>query len=88
MTSSAVILLLVKEAKQAATLLARDPREINLLDITKAADPGMLSNHVPGEGESGRAIHDAWNQIHESLIKELSSITLDSLTTQTPMFYI
>jgi len=48
----------------------------------------MLSNHVPGEGESGRAIHDAWNQIHESLIKELSSITLDSLTTQTPMFYI
>ncbi len=81
-------LIISKRGKTGGYLLARDPREINLLDITKAADPGMLSNHIPGEGESGRAIHDTWNQIHESLIKELSSITLDSLTTQTPMFYI
>lgn len=81
-------LIISKRGKTGGYLLARDPREINLLDITKAADPGMLSSHVAGEGESAGAIHEAWNQVHESLTKELSSITLDSLSTQSPMFYI
>lgn len=81
-------LIISKRGKTGGYLLARDPREINLLDITKAADPGMLSQHIPGKGESSSAIHDAWNHVHDSLTRELSSITLDSLSTQTPMFYI
>lgn len=81
-------LIISKRGKTGGYLLACDPREINMLQITKAVEPGILSPNVSHDGESGRVIYQAWEQIHEALVKEMSSITLDTISTQSPMFYI
>jgi Rrf2 family cysteine metabolism transcriptional repressor len=81
-------LIISRRGKAGGYLLARDPREINLLQITRAVEPGIITPNVSNDGESGRTIHQAWDRIHQTLVKELSSVTLDTLGTQSPMFYI
>jgi len=81
-------LVLSKRGKNGGYLLARDPREISLLDIIRVVEPSMLNPNTSDVGESGPVIQRAWDQIHQSLLKELSSVTLDSLGTHSPMFYI
>ncbi len=81
-------LIISKRGKTGGYLLARDPREISLLQVTQAVEPGMLTPNISNDGESGRAINQAWEQVNQSLVKELGSITMDTLCTQAPMFYI
>ncbi len=77
-----------KRGKAGGYLLARAPREISLYDITKAVESGLLRLNISTEGESGCSVKDAWEQASKSLHKELQSITLDTLSSQSPMFYI
>ncbi len=81
-------LIISKRGKSGGYLLARDPREINLLHITRAVEPGMLASNISNEGESGYAIAQAWEQVTQTLEKELEAVTMDTLCTQSPMFYI
>ena len=81
-------LIISKRGKAGGYLLALDPREISLLHITRAVEPGMLTPNISNDGESGRGIKQSWAQVTEVLEKELESITLDTLCTQSPMFYI
>jgi Rrf2 family protein len=81
-------LIISKRGKTGGYLLASDPREISLLQVTQAVEPGMLTPNISNDGESGRAINQAWDQVNQSLVKELGSITMDTLCTQSPMFYI
>ncbi|MBT8036888.1 MAG: Rrf2 family transcriptional regulator [Verrucomicrobiae bacterium] len=81
-------LIISKRGKSGGYLLARDPREINLLDITRAVEPGMLTANISNDGESGYAIQQAWEQASIALEKELAAITMDTLCSQSPMFYI
>ena len=81
-------LIISKRGKSGGYLLARDPREISLLHITQAVEPGILTSNTSHEGESGRAIHQAWDKVCQTLVQELDSTSLDSLGTQSPMFYI
>jgi len=81
-------LIISKRGKSGGYLLARDPREITLLNITKAVEPGILTPNVSNDGESGRAIHQAWDKVHQLLVEQLGEMTLDSLRTESPMFYI
>lgn len=81
-------LIISKRGKAGGYLLARDPREISLLNITKAVEPDILTPNISHDGESGRAVHQAWDKVHQMLMDELRSKTLDALGTQSPMFYI
>ncbi len=81
-------LIISKRGKTGGYLLARDPREISLLHITQAVEPGMLTPNTADEGESGRAVGQAWEQTGQTLAGELGRITMDTLCTQSPMFYI
>lgn len=81
-------LIISKRGKSGGYLLARDPREITLLHVTRAVEPGMLTANISNDGESGRSINQAWEQVSQSLEKELQGITLDTLCIQSPMFYI
>ncbi|NWK57092.1 Rrf2 family transcriptional regulator [Verrucomicrobiaceae bacterium N1E253] len=77
-----------KRGKAGGYLLARAPREISLFEITQAVESGLLRLNIAVEGESGSAVKAAWDQASQALTKELKSITLDTLGTQSPMFYI
>ena len=77
-----------KRGKAGGYLLARAPREISLYDITHAVESGLLMLNVSTKGESGSSVKDAWEQASNTLTKDLKSITLDTLGTQPPMFYI
>ena len=77
-----------KRGKAGGYLLQTAPHEITLLHITRAVEPGMLTPDISHDGESGRRVSQAWHQVSQALEKELQSITLDSLSMQSPMFYI
>ena len=77
-----------KRGKAGGYLLQKPPHEITLLDITRAVEPGMLAPEISHNGQSGRRVSQAWQQVSQALEKELQSITLDSLSMQSPMFYI
>ncbi len=81
-------LITSKRGKAGGYLLQIAPHEITLLDITRAVEPGMLTPEISHNGQSGRRVCQAWQQVSQSLEKELQSITLDSLSMQSPMFYI
>jgi len=81
-------LIISKRGKAGGYLLAREPREISLLHITRAVEPGMLTPNISNDGESGRIIKQSWGEVTQVLEKQLGSITLDTLCSQSPMFYI
>ncbi|BDS05439.1 Rrf2 family transcriptional regulator [Oceaniferula spumae] len=81
-------LIISKRGKAGGYLLAREPREINMQHITMAVEPGMLMPNISEQGESGKSVQEAWGKISKSLDQALKEITLDSLSTQSPMFYI
>ena len=81
-------LIISKRGKTGGYLLAHEPREISLLQITKAVEPAILITNISKDGESGNAINQAWSTISSGLEKELQKITLDTLCDQSPMFYI
>lgn len=81
-------LIISKRGKSGGYLLANDPREISLLEITQAVEPSLLTAKVSTDGESGSSISQAWGKIAENFEKELKNVTLDTLCDQSPMFYI
>ena len=81
-------LIISKRGKAGGYLLAREPREINLQQITSAVEPSILTANVSDQGESGSSVQDAWAKINQSLDQSLSEVTLDSLVSESPMFYI
>ncbi len=81
-------LIISKRGKAGGYLLAHEPREISLLHITRAVEPGMLTPNISNDGESGRVIKQSWGEVTQVLEKQLGSITLDTLCSQSPMFYI
>jgi len=81
-------LIISKRGKEGGYLLAKEPREINLQQITTSVEPSILSPSPTSEGESGESVQEAWSKIGQSLDKSLTEITLDSLVSDSPMFYI
>ncbi len=81
-------LIISKRGKAGGYLLARAPGKINMLHITRAVEPGMLTPNISDDGESGHAVSQAWDQIGHSFAQKLESITMDTLCNQSPMFYI
>ena len=71
-------------------LLARPPQTITLRQIVDAVDPALLQCSVGREGESGQAVHHAWDQVSSTLRQTLEQITLESLSSLpgASMFYI
>ncbi len=81
-------LIISKRGKAGGYILASEPRQISLLEITHAVEPAMLAISTSNEGESGQPVNLAWEKLNEGFQKELKSITLDTLSDQSPMFYI
>lgn len=71
-------------------LLAKAPESITLRQVVDAVDPSLLQCSVAREGESGQAVHQAWERISTMLQQALDEITLETLASQSggPMFYI
>lgn len=74
--------------KSGGYLLAQEPREISLQQITMAVEPGIMTPNSSKQGESGTSVQEAWTKIGQSLDQSLSEITLDTLISEAPMFYI
>ncbi|RYG27671.1 MAG: Rrf2 family transcriptional regulator [Burkholderiales bacterium] len=79
-----------RRGKAGGYLLARDPGQINLRQIVEAVDPALLQCSVSQDGESGRAIRRAWQQISATFCSSLEHVTLETLSASqaAPMFYI
>jgi len=77
-----------KRGKSGGYLLSRAPKDISLLDITRAVEPGMFIANTTNDGESGNTVSQTWQQISEKFEKDLLNITVDTLSDQSPMFYI
>jgi Rrf2 family protein len=64
--------------------LARDPKEISLLDVVEAIDGPILLNECVGDPEScvfnnDCLVHPIWVEAQESLVKRLRGTTFDKL---------
>jgi Rrf2 family protein len=71
-------------------LLAREPGLISLTQVIEAVDPAVLQNTVSNHGESGQALHQAWERVTTGLRAQLDGITLENLACNpgADMFYI
>ncbi len=79
-----------RRGKAGGYLLARGADQITLKQVVEAVDPSLLQCSVGLEGESGPAVHRAWEQLSSELQESLCNISLESLTgnQSDPMFYI
>lgn len=70
--------------------LSRPAQNINLRQIVEAVEPTQLQNTAVDQGESGAAVHRAWETVSTELANSLENITLESLASppSDPMFYI
>jgi Rrf2 family transcriptional regulator, cysteine metabolism repressor len=79
-----------RRGKAGGYLLARAPDAITLRQVVESVDPSLLQCSVAREGESGQAVHQAWDRVSSSLQRELDQISLESLASRPgdTMFYI
>lgn len=64
--------------------LAREPKEISLLEVVEAIDGPILLNECVGEGsdcalEEGCPLHSIWREAQESLVSRLGATKFDSV---------
>ena len=71
-------------------ILSRTADLITLRQIVDAVEPSQLQNTALGQGESGSAVHRAWESVSTKLAADLDAVTLESLANppSDPMFYI
>jgi len=74
-------LLIATHGPNGGYRLARDPRDISLLDIVEAAEgPATLDHCVlrdgPCDWEDTCPVHDTWARAEDALIRELASTSL------------
>src|SRR5512135_1460948 len=76
-------LLHTSRGARGGVMLARDPREISLLDVVEAIDGPILLNECVSESSDCEAKEDCamnavWNEAQEALVKRLRGTTFDS----------
>jgi Rrf2 family protein len=74
-------LLIATHGPNGGYRLARDPRDISLLDIVEAAEGAARFNHCvlrdgPCDWEETCPVHDTWARAEDALIRELASTSL------------
>jgi len=71
-------------------MLSRPAENINLRQIVESVEPSQLQNTALDQGESGAAVHRAWETVSTKLSKNLEDVTLEALASppSDPMFYI
>lgn len=77
-------LLHTSRGARGGVTLARDPKNISLLDVVEAIDGPILLNECVGdpgncEFSSDCAMHPIWQEAQESLVKRLRETTFASL---------
>ena len=79
-----------RRGKAGGYLLGRPVDKITLRNIVEAVDPALLQCSVSNDGESGTAVHRAWDSVSRELQSLLDRISLESLIAgrTDPMFYI
>lgn len=83
-------LITSRRGKQGGYSLARPPKEISLYDILGLIEGEVLEVSATGEGQSGRRVQRAWNEVRDELEAFCKKRTLDQLITRTgeDMYYI
>jgi Rrf2 family protein len=76
-------LLHTSRGARGGVMLARDPRDISLLDVVEAIDGPILLNECVGDSSDCESKEDCpmnsvWNEAQESLVKRLKGTTFDS----------
>ena len=76
-------LLHTSRGARGGVMLAREPREISLLDVVEAIDGPILLNECVSESSDCEAKDDCamnavWNEAQEALVKRLKGTTFDS----------
>ncbi len=64
-------------------MLARDPKEISLLDVVEAIDGPILLNECVGDpgncdDKEDCPMHNIWDEAQATLVKRLKGTTFDS----------
>ncbi|MGD7652624.1 MAG: RrF2 family transcriptional regulator [Verrucomicrobiales bacterium] len=70
-----------RRGKAGGYLLARPPATITLRQVVLAVDPTLVQASVKNEGESGPAVHHAWDQVSAKLHRALDQITIETLAS-------
>ncbi len=75
-----------QRGNQGGVLLARDPEDINLLEVIEAIEePIMLNRCLRGRDECSRVsfcpVHPVWEQIQQSLVGRLESTSFAELAS-------
>jgi Rrf2 family protein len=78
-------LLIATHGPNGGYRLARDPRDISLLDIVEAAEGPATFDHCvlregPCDWEETCPVHDTWARTEDALIRELAATSLAEIT--------
>jgi Rrf2 family iron-sulfur cluster assembly transcriptional regulator len=78
-------LLIATHGPNGGYRLARDPRDISLLDIVEAAEGPARFDHCvlrdgPCDWEKTCPVHDTWARTQDALIRELAATSLAEIT--------
>src|SRR5512140_803132 len=76
-------LLHTSRGARGGVTLARDPREISLLDVVEAIDGPIMLNECVGDpadcdDSKNCPMHSIWNDAQKDLVKRLKGTTFDS----------
>ncbi len=76
-------LLHTSRGARGGVMLARDPKEISLLDVVEAIDGPILLNECVGdpgncEYKDDCPMHNIWDEAQENLVKRLKGTTFDA----------
>lgn len=79
-----------KRGKAGGYTLTRNPSGINLAEVTKAIEPGLLEAPTQGKGQYGPSVHQAWTGVSKALEESLAATTLEAIaaSSESPMYFI
>lgn len=83
-------LIISRRGKQGGYALARPPETISLFDIVVLIDGDFLDIGSNPAGQSGRRVHQVWQELRRSVEERARACTLDTLMVKTAeeMYYI
>ncbi|TVP79182.1 MAG: Rrf2 family transcriptional regulator [Puniceicoccaceae bacterium] len=84
-------LIVSKRGKQGGYALAKEPKQITLIEIVEALDSELLEHHFESSGHSGPQVAAIWTEVGEAFEAKLRTYTLKDFVVQADdggMYYI
>lgn len=84
-------LIISKRGKQGGYALAKEPRQIPLIDIVEAIEGELLEHNFENTGHSGRRVTGIWSEVGAVFETKLREYSLEDLVVreaEVGMYYI